>query len=356
MKNKLILSSVALLCAAQAFAYVEKSEVMTIEKADGSTVQYTISDLDRVSFGTVETQYALYIEKADGDQVKLLSFPKVFMAQPSAEGNPYEYGFSFVDAATPAEARQGDYAVQVSVGALKMNSTVDLAGGATSGVTVALYSYADGEVSNVWEAQTEGSFSMSTNAKTGQVTMNIEATFEDGTIVDLTYKGKPTAADDMKGLNPPFEYKNQGQYFNKDGNPSGVFSVSQIVDNKLVRVGTDGKQFRYLNIELSNYAYVEVWIDPEYIGQKIDFSDAPSNSFKVTYGFEYSKSIELTAPDYYRGTYIAKVGSLFVDQDENGKFLIDLDATNRYENAFSPGTVTGSELERVVFNLNEANL
>lgn len=353
MKNKLILSSVALVCAAQAFAYVEKSEVMTIEKADGTTIQYTISDLDRVSFGEVETQYALYIEKADGEQVKLQNFPKVFLAQPSADGNPYEYGFSFVDAATPEEVRQGDYAIQVSVSALKMNEDVDLAGGAASGVTVALYSYADGEVDNVWDAQTEGSFSMSTNAKNGQVTMTIEATFEDGTTVDLVYKGKPTAADDMIGLNPPFEYKNQGEYFNKDGNSSGVFSVESIVDNKLVRVGTDGKQFRYLNIELSNYAFVEIYIDPAYIGQKIDFSDAPSNSFKVTYGYEYSKSIDLASPDYYHAMYIAKIGSLLVDQDADGKFTVDLDVTNRYD---SYGSVTGSLLERVIFNLNEANL
>lgn len=344
--NKLIISALALAAAAPTFAYVEKNEVMTVEKADGTTQKFLINELDRVSFGVEETEYALYFAPAGASALKLVSVPSVFLANPASPGDPYEYGFSAVAAAEPAEARQGEYAVQVSVGELKMNeSDVDLAGGATSGINVAVYHYTDGEVDNVWETQAAGSFTMSTNNKTQIVKFEIEATYADGSELYLTYSGKPTAVESMKGLNPPFEYVNQGQYFNADGNPETVFNVTAMKYTSGKRV--QGVSYEGFEFTLDNGMECYLCVAEELVNAgTIDVADLSANQMQFKYGY----NIQLAS----KGTQwsnCAQVGTFNIVDNGDGTYVIDFDMTNLYLNTY--GSQGGSP-ERVVLNFNGA--
>ncbi len=334
--NKLIITAAALACAAQAFAFVEKTEQMTVVKADGSTVVFDVADLDQVTFDEVEVNYPFYIQPATGNVMKLTAVPTVFRMSPAETGDPYQFGISAVAAETPADARQGEYAVQIKVAPTVMNTSgVDLSD--KSNVIVTLYRYVDGKVDNVWESQVSGTLTTALNSKTQAVTIDLEADFEDGTSAFVSYVGKVTNVDDLVGLNPPFEYINQGQYFNYDGTPYGLFDVTSC---KM----TSGVSYRGLNgaylfeLACSNGQTCKVYVKADKIGEEINFATSAFD-----YIFLYD-NIQI----YGKGAGMLEgvEGTIKVVKNDDDTYVIDVDVTNKYLNW---GSVSGTP-ERVRIN------
>ena len=321
--NKLIISAAALVCAAQAFAFVEKTEQMTVVKADGTTVVFDVADLDQVTFDEVETDYAYYVAPATGSALKLTAVPTVFRMSPAEVGNPYVFGISSVAAETPADARQGEYAIELAVGSSVMNTSgVDLSD--KSNVVVTLYHYTDGKVDNVWEAQTSGTLTTAVNSKTQVVTLNLEADFEDGTFVSVSFNGKVTNVDDLVGLNPPFEYINQGQYLNQDGNPQGLFDVESLTYTANQRYHGNSYDHKF-TFNLSNGRECFIYVTNDLVNAgEIDVDTLDANKFEFRY-----ENIQVASKgtQYANG---AKEGKINIVKNDDGSYKIDITMTNKY--------------------------
>lgn len=342
--NKYLFSALALAVGTGVWAATDLTETMTVVKTDGTSVEFNVADIERVDFAVVETSYAMVVTPSEGEAVKVATIPTVFRVDDSTAGVPVILGFSMVDAAEPADARQGEYAIELSVSALKFNiaDEINLSDGADSGVTATLYRYADGEVDNVWDVQTSGTLTTAFDAKSKTVTVKLEAGYEDGTVISLDYKGSVVMTESLKGFNPPFEYINQGQYFNADGVGENIFNVESV--SYTANVKQNGLTFDRFILTLSNYQDCKIFINPEYYGQLIDFADAPADSYYVTYAYAMQLGSENTARP--GGYYVGLQGTLKVVKGEDNHYVIDLDVTNFYRGTYgNSGTP-----ERVVLN------
>lgn len=341
--RKLMLSVLALGCASLAWAFVEKTEVMTVVKTDGTKIEYNVADIDRVGFEVVSNEYTMLIAPASGEEVKIASIPAVFRMLPAEEGMPYGFGISMVEAAEPADARNGMYAVQIAVSQLKMNTAdVDLSEGAASGITVTLYKYdAEGSVEETYEVQTGGSLTTAVDNKTKAVTINLDATYADGTNVVVEFKGKVTDVESLEGLNPAFVYVNNGQHYDADGNPGPIFDITEatLLSNNRVCGVTGYEKFEF---SLSNDRACYVAVKPEYIGTEIDFETADTDAFIVKYD-----AINYGSKDNTAFLPVGINGKLLVVKNEDGSYIIDLDV---YAHYISWGTVNKTSNERVVLN------
>ena len=344
--KKLCLSLVALICASLAWAIVDKTEKMTVVKTDGTTVEYDVADIQQVTFGIVEESYTLLVATPGQTPVKLETIPTVFRVNPANDGDPYRFGITTIEAATPADGRQGQYAVEIAVSSLKMNTAdVDLAGGSNSGVTVTIYSYKDGEVDKIWDAQSAGKLTTAVDNKTRRVTISLEADYADGSNVVVDFVGNVVAADDLEGFNPPFVYKNQGQYFSPDGTPLGIFDVTGMTytpDAKYQGGAYAGSRF---DLTLSNGRTCWFIIRPELIGTTLDFATAQPGDAYFCYD-----NIQVAAAATNDWSLSGTEGKITVVKNEDNTFTIDLLVTNKYK----MGTTNGGTPEYVILNYTSA--
>lgn len=64
--KKFLIAAIALVCVSLAWAYVEKTEIMTVIKTDGSKIELNVDDIELVSFSIDENSYGLVISDANG--------------------------------------------------------------------------------------------------------------------------------------------------------------------------------------------------------------------------------------------------------------------------------------------------
>ncbi len=343
--NKLILSAAALLCAAQSFALVEKTEKMTVVKADGSTVEYNIADIQQITFEELTVNYPLYITTVFED-VKLTSVPKVFRMSPAEAGDPYRFGIATVECSTPEEARQGQYAIEFSVTPTAMNTTIDDLSGSND-VVVKLYRYEEGVMKREWEKQNAGSLSMTTDTRRGTVTLELTAQFDGGASVEVSFSGQVTNVDDLVGLNPPFVYVNQGQYFNYDQKPTGLFDVTGMTYKAGASAG-GVKWDHQFNFTLSNgetNCYLCVSDDLVNAGE-VNIKDLSASQCY----FRYS-SIQVASP----GTPYQQEGlngTINVVKNDDDTYVIDVTMYNKYKSPW--GTGESGTPEYVIINFTGA--
>lgn len=338
--KKVILPALALMCAAQLSAFTEETEVMTVQLLNGTTAEYNVDDINTVNFSVKTTTLALSIATPDADPLKLTAIPTVLRCA-GTEGMPYGFGFGLVDGTTAEEMRAGQYAIEMSVPAALMNTgELQLTGNDASGAVVMLYSYnEEGKVEKVWDKLTDGTVSTALNTKTKAVTLEVNATFEDGTVVRCSYVGSVKDVESLEPLNPVPTYDDMMRYFNQDGNLSVLANITGVTTK--TSSGKTRYTFAFDNSSAKS-CYIE--IDPTYIGQEINFATLETqNVFNFTYG-----SIQVSGPNSeYRN--IGKEGVISVVNNEDGTTTIFADVTNKYETNYGWGTPSvGGTPERVI--------
>lgn len=338
--RKLFLSLLTLVCALVSWAIVEEREIMTVIKSDGTTVVYDVNDVEKVTFEVKTEEYKMVISPSQGEAVKLETVPTVFRVTPSKEGEPYLFGFTTVEAENAAAARQGKYAVELSVSALKMNTaSVDLKDGSASGVNVTLYTYADGEVAEVKEVQTSGTLTTAVNTKNKQVTVNLEAAYKDGTTLNIEYVGAVKDVESLEGFNPPYVYNNEGQYFNADGLPGGIFKVEGMTYTPDVNYrGVSGDRFDFT---LGNGKTCWFILAQKYIDKVFDFATAEGG--ECYFWYDNIQIVSKGTPYMNQGTD----GTISVKMNEDRTFTVDFKVSNQYISSY--GTAGGTP-EYVVLN------
>ncbi len=209
--KKYFFPAMAIMCALQMYAYTEETEKMTVELNDGSTVEYNVEDIKLLSFSVDVANVAFSITANGGEEVvKMEAIPSVLRVTPAADsGDPYGFAFGMVAAENAADLLAGKYAVEFNITQTMINNGEVALGGSDASASVKLYTYADGAVENVLESVTDGTLTTAIDRKTKKVTIELNATYEDGTVVRASYDGPVVDVESLEGVNTAPVYSNE---------------------------------------------------------------------------------------------------------------------------------------------------
>ena len=330
-KNTLLLLG-ATAMATCAYAYTELVETMTVELNDGRKVEYVIEDVAKVSFDVREETTGLLISAADGSELyRSETLAPVFRYAPEEENAHVQFLFGSVDtAADLVNLKDGKYMAMVDfTDAGLFAENVSLAG-ESAAATVVLYEWTDGEISEVKDVVAEGTVTTSRSSK-GVVTMELDATFADGTALRASYNGTPVDVADLEAIFPTPTPKNEINYYNMDGVLSNTLEITGFAKTD----SSDGRVKYTAQFENSSEkCYIEML--PEYIGQVINFAEQTETNSGAPYYLFYYGSIQLASPNgQYRNQGMS--GTMQVIENEDGTVTITADVTNWYKAMWGEG-------------------
>ena len=236
--KKALLSAAAAICAATLTAAIEE-EMMIIRLANGNTVEYPVESVSSVRFEVREIRQDFMVTFPGADPIVTPIINPIFRVVPTETGQPVAFGFGTVETAeNPADITAGEFGVLMSVSPSKVyTGTIDLAAEKSS-YSLQLLQYEDGEVKTRWIDVTSGEITTSRNIKNGQVSIAIDAIFDDGTSLRVECSGRPSDVTSIDAMIPEHQFSNEAFYYNSDeklvGNPT-VESVSKVSKNILSR-------------------------------------------------------------------------------------------------------------------------
>ena len=330
--KKILLAFGAAALATGAYAYTELVETMTIELNDGTKVEYAIEDVAKVSFAVCEKTTGFLLTDSTGRELyRAEKVDPIFRYAPEGENAHVQFLFGSGDGvAELADLRAGQYmaVVDFTTAGLFVDS-VSLAG-ETTAATVVLYEWTDGEISGVRDVVTEGTVTTSRTTK-GVVTMELEASFADGTGIRVSYSDKPVDVEDLEVIFPTPAPKNELCYYNMDGEPAATLEITGFTKTN----SSDGRVKYTPTFEVSSEkCYME--ITPEYIGKLINFAEHTDANAGAPYYLFYYGSVQLASPNgQYRNQGLS--GTMKVVENEDGTVQIDADVTNWYKAPWGDG-------------------
>lgn len=346
MKAKNILLALGTVAmATSAYAYTETVETMTVELNSGKTVVYNVNEINKVSFGSHDETIGFLITGADGNELyRAENIATLFRYAPEADGANVQLLFGTAENATEVVGlKDGQYFVDVEMtnaGLYKEN--INLAGDVTS-AKVRLYEVTDGEISAPKEVVTEGTLSTSITAK-GVVTMELDATFDDGFAVRASYKGSPADVDDLEALFPTPGPKNEVWYYNLDGELTNKTAIPRF---KKTHSNYTGRSKYAVQFDDDHWSMkCEIEMKPELIGKEINFAAAEDNAGSPDFTFRY-EGIQVAGPNGEsrpRGL----TGTMQVIENGDGTITVKANVTNLYYNPVTSGN--GGTPERAVIN------
>lgn len=341
MNAKNIMASLlAVASGIAAYAFTETVETMTVELTDGNKVEYTIGNIEKVSFDIQEKKIGMLLTAPDGTEtVKRENFGSMFRYVPEQEGLRVQFLFGTPEnAETLGALATGSHIFIIEVAPSVLYQGEISLTGTDAMASIRMLEYSDGEITGTVTEVNEGSFSSTRTAK-GVLTIEVEAAFADGTYVRASYNGTPTDISDLEELFPTPGPKNEMKYFDLDGN----LSVQSPITGVTKSVKSDGMwkfNFEFEN-ESAQSGYIE--INPEFIGKRVEFADAVAGTFNFKYG-----NIQVSSPnDQYRNVGVE--GYIEIIDNGDGTCTINCDVTNKYTTAWSGSTVSGTP-ERVTID------
>lgn len=203
---KKIITAVAISIAAVATGNMSAEDKMIVSLKDGSTQEFNVEAIEKVLFETVEPVFTVTLP--DGTTAEYPAIPSL-LRQTGATGEATQFGFGNVAAETPADLTAGEYGVYFSLSPSKVyNGSVDLAT-ETSSYVLKLVKYAEGASEFILEKVTSGTITTSINNKTQKVTVDINAEFDDGTVLAAKYEGAAKNVTNIEDMLPGKAYGNE---------------------------------------------------------------------------------------------------------------------------------------------------
>ncbi len=343
MKTKNIMSAIlAIAAGTSAYAFTELVETMTVELTDGTTVEYNVDKVEKVAFDLREYNIGMLVTGTDGnEEYKSETFGSLFRYVPAQEGLRVQFLFGTAgNVTTLGDLATGKrmFIVDIAPSALYQGEVALT--GTDAPAAIKMYEYTDGEITNTVTELKEGTFS-STRTSKGVLTIEVDATFADGTTLKASYNGTPTDVDDLEELFPTPGPKNEMKYYNMDGE----LAIQSAITGVKKTVKGDGMwkfAFEFEN-ESADQGYIE--IKPESIGRRIDFAEAAEGTFNFKYG-----SIQLSSPNNeYRNVGVE--GYIEITDNGDGTCMIYADVTNKYKTPWGGDAAQGTP-ERVTFEYN----
>ena len=337
--KSLFLSAAAL--AATVYASANDNRII-IERTNGDNIEYNVNDIKKINFGELNTSAHVLIYENDGIIRSVDFLDNLFIAAPSEAGK--STGFAFGTAAEPDSIQglwRGKYAFGLSLSSSALYSeNVALVDNASAVLT--RYTYEDGELVDTSSAITSGTVTSSINTKNRQITLLIEATFEDGMKLITNIVKRPTEVESIDLLTPPEVFTNELVYFNMDGEESIHAKITEVTRgtyNNLIQF-----TFKAESTSTQGVFYTgTIQIAEELFGEPFNFLDVPQNSLNFRY-----ENIQVSGPNnQYRNQAMEATG--LVRDNGNGTWTFEFDVTNKYKVDYGWGTPTVSGTpERVV--------
>lgn len=256
----------ALMTAATATA---QTQVMNIYKTDGTKLTYKVADVQQVLFEEVAhvSSNTFTVTDTQGAQ-HIGTINSLFH---NAAVNEYgDQSFTFGDvasASTVDDLKQGTYAVQLTLAAELVNTTVDLTEHPSPETEFKLVDYAN---TKVYTSPTAGKVTTEV-ADDGMVYLKLEGvTFEDGTTVDGDYYAAATQVTETGDINPTLTLNNQYAYNYDVTDIKSVVVCETTGDNAGYTVAF------YATEGVTDFSSAEpllsLFVSSSYVGQTIDLS------------------------------------------------------------------------------------
>ncbi len=326
--KKTFIAALAATTALCASAYTEETETMTVQLKDGAQVEYNVADIERVNFGMKETTVYLDVTEPTGEKnFRSESSISVFRYLPADNDQQIEFFFgTATDAADFAGLGEGTYMFRITGTQSSLyNGEVSLTDGA---VSVVAYEFAEGEIVATLDQLTAGTLTSSRDTKKGTVTLELDATFADGTAVRAEYIGKPTDIESLDALFPPAPLSNELKYYGY----SGDLSISTVVTSVTKKTLSSGWVKYTFNLENENIDQTYIEIDPALVGQVLNFATIETKSLN----FCYNRTIQLSGPnDEFRNQ--GTEGTIQIIDNGDGKVTISANVTNKYKSPWGSG-------------------
>lgn len=347
MRNKILTAALVAAVSLEMTALDEEFMVVTLK--DGTTVEYNVEQIEKVAFDVRHTDEAFVVQPGNGDATAgYLTIPNLLRAQPAQTGEATMFGFGTVAATTAEELVAGDYGVQISVSAAKVyQGEIDLSSEKDS-YTIKLVKYQDGGSEYILENVVSGTLNTKLNSKNQNVTIELDATFADGTVVTANYVGKPTNVESLAAMVPGINYGNEVFYYNTDGAETNLEIISASKSYSSYSKKTT------LKFELDGYIS---GCETACVILTDDIMNSTETEFELatTVGWSfyldgYSRLLQLSSPsgDESRDMYSAIIdnGKMRFVKNDDGTYELYMEFTNSYT---SMGNKGGTP-ERIIFN------
>lgn len=325
-------------------AYALDEELMIVTLKDGSTVEYNVENVERVNFENRHTEEAFTVT-SDGHTASYPSIPVMLRVKAAETGAATQFGFGTVSATDASGLVDGEYGMYLKVSALKIYAgDIDLAT-ETESYSMRLIKYADGQAEEILEAVTSGRLTTKINNKNNQVTINLEATFDNGTVVTANYVGRPADVESLDAMIPAKQYGNEMFYYDSSQNEFNA----KITDVYKSYSSYSGKTT--LRFSLDDYLNGEeevriVFTDELFKSTQGTFNLAETAGWELRLGgFQLSGYDENDPNSNYKNC--ADNGTMKFINNADGTIELFIEVQNYYNNYM--GTHLGTP-EKVIFN------
>lgn len=276
---------------------------------------------------TYQTTDELIINDAEGEEIIDEYISSVLRQLPATTGGSTVFGLGDANASTAEGFLKGQYGVQFSVSASKLNSTIDLAT-ETGSYTFKLIDYTTGTYD-----ENVASGTITTDEKDGMVYINLDVTMQSGQTVAFDYFEEVTDVDDLSGMIPQLVVNNQYIYYNSDGVESDQKNIVTLKYKK----GTSYTTFYFIT-EGENVSETDTQVCPQLqlnntLAQTSATYDLSALKDGDLFRFRF-KGMDLCSPDSKYSGYcnVPDNGTLNFSVDAEGNYDIRIEVTNSYTN------------------------
>lgn len=356
--KKHIISALAVLCSFCAMA--EDEEVMIVSLSDGTTAAYPVETVESVTFGTRRIARDFAITEKGEDTPRLFpTLHAMWRVNPAETGQPTTFAFATGSADSPDDApAASEYGVILTISPSKLyaSGAVDLAS-ETGSYTLSVIRYADGAVDSRSEKVTEGSLTTALDRKTRRVTIQLNATFDDETVIAIDYEGLPADVDNIDGLTPAPVYCNEAFFYNPDGKLSGHADIEKfkITAKPYNSMGASTEfAFTYAPNQYINGDSESKITVVNTLLEDIDNAPAVINlaeglGVELRFGAMQISSIDESDPSFmYKN--IADNGLLTISRDADGTYHLMLDVVNTYTSYMGATPSQAGSHEHLILN------
>ena len=268
-----------------------------------------------------------------------------FIVRPAATGEATQFAFADMAGTAPADVKTGTCAVWITVSASKLHAgDIDMATETDS----YSFTYIDYATGTTYTTVTAGTITTAEDY-TGNTYVKVNATLEDGTVVECEYVGGYTEVESLEDLIPTPVLADGWHYYNSDGEETVTADI-----NKVLYKASSSNGY-------TTYYFYKSADDSKYTGDKVtlqvkdDWVNAGTKDLSALadgdwFSVKYS-DIELKSPDAKYAGYalVPNNGTLTISKDDEGNYDIYLEITNRY-NCSGTGITDGGNNARLVLS------
>lgn len=310
---------------------------------DGNPVA-AVSDILSVGF-VDEAQLPFTVTDGNGHVVAGYdAVPSMLRVNPAEAGQPTVFAFGTVEAAEAADLPAGEYGIYLSMSASALNAggITDLAADAQS-YALKLYKYEEGQAVDSLTNTTAGHVTYTWNPRAHRLTLDIEATFSDGTVLKAPYTGTPVDVTSVSEMVPAKTYSNEMVVVNATGDGSMSYAIESVRKTALSSYNSHAPGFKFAFNSPTFYgSKFEVEVNAENIIDKGDLNMANMGGeyFYVRFGdVQLYPAYSSTDGSYPYKNHVDN-GTIRVTQLSDTEYEIFIDFINSYSNYMGEGQGT----------------